>query len=228
MNNSDFEKNTVSAENQVNVFQLVRKTQKANAALKVLFVGNSITIHGVKEDIGWNRECGMAASCLENDYVHQTVKMLEEKHGPVSYCVVHAADWERQFYNPEVLDLFQEAKGFDADVVVIRIGENSDTEKVKTVDYAPCFERMIDFFRNDHCKTFVTSLFWRYDPFDAPIEAVAKKRGFTFIPIDDLGEKDECKALGEFWHGGVAKHPNDTGMKCIAERIARAVEGELK
>ena len=222
MNNS----NTVSSENQV--FRLVRITEKKDAVLKILFVGNSITIHGVKEEIGWNRECGMAASCLEKDYVHRTLQMLEEKYGPISSCVVHAADWERQFYNPDVLDLFKEAKTFDADVLIIRIGENSDTEKVKTVAYAPCFEKMIDYFRNDHCKTFVTSLFWRYDPFDVPIEEVAKKRGFTFIPIDDLGERDECKALGEFWHGGVAKHPNDYGMECIAERIVRAVEGELK
>ena len=35
MNNSDFEKNTVSAENQVDVFKLVRKTEKENAALDV-------------------------------------------------------------------------------------------------------------------------------------------------------------------------------------------------
>lgn len=224
MNNSDFEKNTVSAENQVDTFRLVETIRCGKPAKKVLFVGNSITRHGVKEDIGWFRDCGMAASCKEKDYVHQTVALLEKKFGAIDYCIVHAADWERRFYDPSVLEAFREGKEFDADIVIIRIGENSDTEKVKTVAYAPCFEEMIDFFRNDHCRVYVTSLFWRYDPFDVPIKEVADKRGFRYIPIDDLGERDDCKALKEFWHGGVAKHPNDLGMKCIAERIAAAVE----
>ena len=33
-----------------------------------LAIGNSITLHGIN-DYWWN-ECGMAASTLENDYVH--------------------------------------------------------------------------------------------------------------------------------------------------------------
>ena len=41
---------------------------------RIMFTGNSITMHGFNEgtirDLGWDRQCGMAASKLENDYVH--------------------------------------------------------------------------------------------------------------------------------------------------------------
>ena len=48
MDNEDFEKNSVKAEGQSDTFRIVEVFPKQDAALKVLFVGNSITRHGVK------------------------------------------------------------------------------------------------------------------------------------------------------------------------------------
>lgn len=50
-------------------------------------MGNSISKHGEKPDIGWNNSLGMAASCEENDYVHKTVSMLENDGYKVSFCI---------------------------------------------------------------------------------------------------------------------------------------------
>ena len=230
MDNEDFEKNSVKAEGQSDTFRIVEVFPKQDAALKVLFVGNSITRHGVKEEIGWLRDCGMAASCKEKDYVHLTVQGLEKKYGPVAYCIVHAVDWERRFDDFSVLEQYGEGKRFDADIIVVRIGENSDREKASAAGgeklYARSFAKMIEYFKNDHCRVYVTSLFWRYETFDAPIRAVAEQSVYRYIPIGDLGDRADCKALGEFWHDGVAKHPNDRGMFCIAERIVHAVAAD--
>ena len=74
------EQNNVSAEQQVqkrNYIGMYHNGGKIN----VLFIGNSITRHEPKPEIGWDHDWGMAASCKENDYVHVAVKLLEGKFG---------------------------------------------------------------------------------------------------------------------------------------------------
>ena len=53
-------------------------TMKAD---RVLFLGNSITLHGVHKPYGWLNYCGMAASVPEKDYVHVLAAALEARTG---------------------------------------------------------------------------------------------------------------------------------------------------
>ena len=68
-------------------------------------------------------------------------------------------------------------------------------------------------------KVVITDLFWAFDGVDSVIRSVAGKNGYTLVGINDLGAQDCYKALGQFWHDGVQIHPNDAGMKGIADRI---------
>ena len=43
---------------------------------RVLFVGNSITLHGPRPQIGWTNNWGMAATARDKDYVHLLQKKM--------------------------------------------------------------------------------------------------------------------------------------------------------
>ena len=69
----------------------------------------------------------------------------------------------------------------------------------------------------------LTDLFWKKEEIDREIRAVAQKKGYTFVSINDLGDTEENMAIGQFEHTGVAMHPSDLGMQRIAERITDSI-----
>ena len=223
----EIEKNTVSAENQVSDNYLVKIVEKPNAKLKVMFIGNSITRHEPKEEIGWLNDWGMAASDISKDYVHVAVRLIEEKlRQPVNYCIVHLSNWEKNYWEDERLEKFAAAREYQADIVVFRIGENcwAVRDKLGTYELFPHFDTMARYFvSNPNANVIMTSLFWPFDPVDEVIEKTAAKNGYTYVKMNDLGRREDTRAVGQFWHTGVADHPNDYGMRLIAERIVEKV-----
>lgn len=220
------EKNTVAAANQLAKSNQLYTVEQSGTH-RVLFVGNSITRHGPKPDIGWYGDWGMAASAQEKDYVHVTLRMLEEAWGKVDYCVLNIADWERNYWDTSILSRWQNARDFAADVVIIRVGENiwGVRDKLDEIDLYPYFDEMIRFFcKNPEAQVIVTDLFWAKDKIDDVIRKIVRERGYTFVPLNDLGDVDENKALGLFEHSGVSHHPSDLGMQRIAERIVEKIK----
>lgn len=214
-------KNTVSAENQLKQNSCV--TFFGDGALKIMFVGNSITRHGVLEEIGWLNDYGMAASSIDKDYVHLVAKKVDEKVS-AKYCICQAADWETHHKNPEeVMSKYEDAKNFGADIIIMRIVENAhgvyDDES-----FRKNYPKFIDYLNTNNGKVILTSGFWPHKEADKAIEDVAKEKNFPFIYLGDLGENPDMRAIGKFWHEGVQYHPGDLGMENIAERIFAEIE----
>ena len=217
----DIKKNSVSAQSQVKK-EGFAKIVNQGGKLRVLFIGNSITRHGPKPDIGWEHDWGMAASALEKDYVHVTVKLLEEKYGKVDYCVANCGEWELNYYQDDLIQNWSVARDFTADIIIIRIGENiwNAHEFFDKYPLEPHFSKMIEYFRsNEKARVVVTDLFWENDQINEAIYKAVEKGGYTLVRLTDLGSENENKALGQFWHEGVALHPSDKGMERIAMRI---------
>ena len=120
--------NTVSAENQ-----MVNSTELSflgteNAPLRVLVLGNSITCHGPKADIGWQGDWGMAASAPEKDYVHRLYTKFKEAGQDVYMRIRQSAYWERHFGEDDCLPRFAADRYFGADLIVFRLGDNIPEE----------------------------------------------------------------------------------------------------
>ena len=212
--------NTVKAYGQIDVNKYV-SIFKRGGKKKVLFFGNSITRHEPNTEIGWHGDWGMAASSIDKDYVHLVVSELDKRYGTVDYCIAQGAAWEWGYRESEKVleEYYSEARYFDADIVVIRIGENITAKKHLEVDCKPGFAKAVDFLVGENAeKVIITDMFW-YSVYNNVFKEVAEERGYTFCHLTDLEEDERTMAKGLFEHEGVASHPGDFGMQCIANRI---------
>lgn len=218
--------NTVSAKGQTDLSNNAQP-MGGQVGLRVLFVGNSITLHGPKPEIGWYGDWGMAASCRKKDYVHVAEELLRKHYGAVSVTYLNCAEWERSYWEDEnILSRWQWARELQADVVVIRIGENtwSSRDRLGEIPYAPHMKTMIEYFAsNPNATVVVTNLFWHKEIIDSEILKAVEAGGYPLVEIGDLGENDACMAIGQYEHRGVSIHPNDLGMQRIAERLVERI-----
>ena len=189
-----------------------------------MFVGNSITLHSPKPEIGWTGEWGMAASSRENDYVHLCIAEILKTEPDAAFCVCQAADWECRYKNGgQTYPLFQKARDFAADVIIMRIVENCPHRDDFDAElFSENYAAFIDFLDPKGAKKVITGSFWKH-PADPLIERYAASHGHPYVGLSDLGERDDMKAIGLFEHRGVAAHPGDLGMKTIAERIMEKI-----
>lgn len=205
--------NDVPAENQMKNSSVVSFLGESDAPVKILILGNSITRHGPKADIGWLHDWGMAASAPEKDYVHRLFAMLEESGKKAFVRVRQAASWERNFTSPDCLNEFKEEKDFAPNVILFRLGEN-----VLEKDF-PLFKdailSFVKFLRPEGCKVIFTNCFWPREGRDNALKAASEELG---APILDIAyTSDDMMALGKFEHHGVSLHPSDEGMEMIAK-----------
>jgi hypothetical protein len=218
------EANTVSALGQIDVNKFV-SIFKRGGAKRVLFFGNSITRHEPNPSLGWYGDWGMAASSKDKDYVHLVVAELDKKFGKVDYCIAQGAMWEWGYRNaPEVLkEYYTEVKNFDPHIIVIRIGENITAPKHLEVNCKPHFAEAVDFLVGKSAeKVIITDMFW-YAIYNDCFKEVCEEKGYTFCHLTDLENDERTMAKGLFEHKGVASHPGDFGMQCIAERILEKI-----
>ena len=222
----DLQENKVPAAKQV----YKRFFFEPHEGLRVLFVGNSITHHDPKPDIGWDLDCGMAASCLENDYVHVVKKYILDTVPNASVGICHVSDFEREFLTMNDLKKeFEGAVEFKPNLVIMFFGANVAwkwAEEVgfenATVIFGEAYERFRNTLAGDRDVDFFhVQGFYNKPYLDKSKEIVAEKYGDTYVLLgDDIRFNTEYR--------GLYNHPNDAGMKAIAdclwEKIRQTVE----
>jgi alpha-galactosidase len=196
---------------------------------KVLFLGNSITKHGPKADIDWSGNWGMAASAEEKDYVHVFTKSISDKQGSAPEILVkNIADFERSHQGYDFATKLKEAIDFQADLIVLAIGENvpalkTAEEKTKLQE---AVTKLLTTLKGDRNPTFlVRSCFWANAAKDEALRGACDAVSGIYADISALAKDKSLlgRAEREFKHDGVANHPGDKGMAAIAAALMKAL-----
>ena len=196
---------------------------------KVLFLGNSITLHGPKADIDWAGNWGMAASAAANDYVHLVTKALADQLGTTPEVKVkNIADFERATADYDVADKMKEAVAFGADLIIIAIGENVPALKTREekAHFKERLTRLLTALKTQPQPTIVVrSCFWANEAKDEVLKQVCNDAGGLFVDIGALSKDPANYARSEraFKNAGVANHPGDHGMQAIADALVKAL-----
>ena len=214
--------------------QMTARSAEQPAALpivhRILFLGNSITRHPPKPDIGWTGDWGMAASVAEKDYVHVMASALAARTGTAPEMLVeNISDFERM---PDKFDFkarLEKPLAFKAEIIVVAIGENVPTPRndaAKKAFHEHFHELLTTLKDKDGPAIFVRSCFWPDPAKDEILKQVSLEIGATFVDISALGKdpSNRASAEREIAHKGVAAHPGDKGMKAIAEALVKAIE----
>jgi len=202
---------------------------KPSAIRRILFLGNSITLHGPKADIGWSGNWGMAASSEDKDYVHLVTKALAEHTGSTpKIMVANIADFERNYATYDVELHMKDFFAFDPDLVVLAIGENVPalgSEEAQAQFKAGVIKILGCALGKRHPLVVVRSSFWSDPAKDQVLRAACQEADAIFVDAGPLGREAANAARSErsFTHDGVAIHPGDKGMKAIADAIVQGV-----
>ena len=215
---------------RISMFPVTAEPEVKLAAIRrILFLGNSITLHGPKADIGWAGNWGMAASSADKDYVHLVTRALSEHTGSTPQIMVrNIADFERNYATYDVDGQIQDCFAFDPDLVVLAIGENVpplNSEDAKTKFKAGVMSILRCALAKRHPLVVVRSCFWADAAKDEVLREACSEAGGRFVNAGPLGSDPTNAARSErsFTHEGVAGHPGDKGMKAIADAIVQAV-----
>ena len=201
---------------------------------RILYLGNSITLHGPAPQIGWTGNFGMAASAEDKDYVHLLTAEIAKSAGARPEIMVrNIADFERGYESYVAAEALKKELEFRPDLVVVAIGENVaelKTEEDQT-KYAAAFAGLLRTLKqSEQTEIFVRTSFWANQVKDDIMRKAASGAGATLVDLAKYSGDPSLAASAErkIEHAGVAAHPGDKGMKAIADAIFAAMKGRAK
>ena len=190
---------------------------------KVLFLGNSITLHGPAPQIGWTGNWGMAASARENDYVHRLIAHITQAAGGEPRVMVrNIANFERGLGAFNIRETLKEELAFEPDVIILAIGENATPPKTDEAraQFVTAFANLLaELKRHGQPTILVRSQFWQNGEKDQLMRKASTDAGVRFLDISKLGFDASNFARAErlIEYAGVAGHPGDKGMQALAD-----------
>ena len=197
---------------------------------RVLILGNSITWHGAKASVGWTGNWGMAASSADKDYVHLLESRIKPEHPNTSFKTGNIANtFERQFWKYNVSD-FKDFSDFNADLIILVIGENISDELAVKNGLDHHLEQFIrELSAGKNTRVCLVGSFWPNLHIDQIMKTTAERNNWLYVDLQGLyKERNKNTALRQYADKGVGMHPSDLGMEGIADRIWIGIQDLFK
>ena len=214
---TDYQANPVPASNQISNNILVGQN---DGSPRVLFVGNSITRHGPKPDIGWERDCGMAASSPDCDYVHIFANRYLKEHPKASFGILQVAEFERGFDSFDIAHKYSEAINWKPDIVFMFFGANVshdyDVDENPKIRFGTAYEQLRNLLDTGSTHFYHVEGYYLRPVLTTERRKVCERHNDSWVELSGINDNPETH--------GLFNHPNDLGMCLIAERLLEAVE----
>jgi hypothetical protein len=184
---------------------------------RILFLGNSITLHTPSPSIGWSGDWGMAASAASSDYAHV-----------LAATVPGATLEERNISTLETDPAHFDARSIDSslalapDLVIVELGDNA----TDVAGFRSVYAALIGKLAALRGATIVcVSTWWSSPAVDRAIRETCLSNGLPYADIGGLYSNPINRASTERFvpDPGVGIHPGDLGMRNIALVLAIAI-----
>ena len=181
-------------------------------AYRVLFIGDSLTYHGQTPNL-WNYDSGMAASSPSQDFVHLVAQHIQDKMGrrPVEILINNGG-------NGKIGSMLTYLTGhpeLKPSLVILQGGENDPFD----ASFQDTYQSLLTFYQASRTPYIVLGDWWNSTKSDFDRQQ-AVAHGYAWIDLTIINKNPTMSGDGGPYHvDGVAKHPNDQGMKAIANAI---------
>ncbi len=206
-------------------------------ALHVLCIGNSITHHAPSKgnflgaDSMWRGNWGMCASRQDSDYVHRLEKKFKRYNKNTVFTRLNVWEWESD-YTINKDSLFGSLCK-NQDLIILRVGENASDDD----HFRDAFYDLVLYCKQFTDNVIITGLYWKNIEKEAAIIDVSRKFNIPYVPlfwIFDLYKDKVMFSVGDTLYDTRGKpyplatdfictHPNDEGMRMIADAIYNVV-----
>jgi hypothetical protein len=201
-----------NASDATSVLDLINSRPVPRNAYRVLFIGDSLTLHQPIAGL-WDHFMGMAATTPENDFVHLAAAhiQLKTKKHPVE---VFYDNGGRGRIGP-MLQYFKAHPELKPDLVVLQGGENDPFDESFKTNYCG----LLHIFNPPTTKMIVLGD-WNTKQKSDFEESETKSIGIPFVSLIEIHANPANSGDGgPHQVVGVAHHPNDKGMQVIANAI---------
>ena len=168
---------------------------------KVIFLGNSITLHPPAPQLGWNGHWGMAASSREKDYVHLLVQRISSFTGKAPAVLIkNIGEFERKLGEYGIEDELADVARFEADLVILAIGENcqTPTTEVDRQKFSRAMNHLLSHLqKHGHPTILVRSQFWPDEAKDSLLKQAAGDNSAIWVDLGLIGSDPNQFAQAE-------------------------------